>query len=272
MPKSLANKLLTLVVASTTILGAGSNLVSPTFAQSVPINPTNTENLAPGGSNPYAFGVGLSAPLLQISASLNSIQGNHCDNLLVLIDRQNALTREYVPSNLVKLSDVGIPVFVNDRQLRQVVIPDLKQLFADAKSQGIDLWALSAYRSYDYQDALYHSYIQLYGQDYADKYSAIAGHSQHQLGTTLDFGTAENNFDLLDSFADTKAGKWLADNAYKYGFYISYPKGMASVTGYEYEPWHYRYVGKLNAWMIKNSGLIMQTYLQRYGIKPNNCS
>jgi D-alanyl-D-alanine carboxypeptidase len=149
------------------------------------------------------------------------------------------------------------------------MINDLQRLFADSKSAGIDLKVVSAYRSYDLQASIYASYVQQYGVDKANTFSAQPGHSQHQLGTAIDFSTQEIHYDLNQDFANTKAGQWLQTNAYKYGFYISYPKGQDSITGYEFEPWHYRYVGVQNALNLKQSGLGMQTYLQQYGVLPN---
>jgi D-alanyl-D-alanine carboxypeptidase len=149
------------------------------------------------------------------------------------------------------------------------MINDLQRLFADSVSAGVDLRVVSAYRSYDQQASLYASYVQQYGVDQANTFSAQPGHSQHQLGTVIDFSTKDLNYTLDQSFSSTKAGQWLSANAYKYGFFISYPKGQDSVTGYEFEPWHFRYVGVQNALNLKQSGLGMQTYLQKYGVLPN---
>jgi LAS superfamily LD-carboxypeptidase LdcB len=151
------------------------------------------------------------------------------------------------------------------------MINDLQRLFADIRHDGLTgLAAVSVYRSYEQQASVYNSYMHIYGVARADTFSARPGHSQHQLGTTIDFSTSEMgiNYGLSDVFAETKAGQWLMANAYKYGFFLAYPQGQERVTGYKYEPWHYRYIGVQNALELKQSGLIMQTYLTLKGIRP----
>ncbi len=192
-----------------------------------------------------------------------------CNDLSVLVDKTYALSSTYAPPDLVYLKDNGIPVTNNAILGRSIIISQLQKMYNDITSQGIDLRVLSAYRSYSLQTSIYYSYVQQYGQAAADTFSARPGHSQHQLGTAVDFTTSEIGNALDQSFGNTRAGKWLAANAYKYGFYISYPNGQDAVTGYEYEPWHFRYLGVETATAIQQSGLIMQTYLQQHGELPN---
>ena len=148
--------------------------------------------------------------------------------------------------------------------LRSIVINDLTDLVNAAESDGIDLSIVSAYRSYSTQASTYQYWVNYNNGcvSCADKISARAGHSQHQLGTTLDFSSSEVSDSLGIRFADTKASAWLVKNAYKYGFVLSFPQGYESVTGYSYEAWHYRYIGKTNALEMKNSGMILENYLQ----------
>ena len=122
----------------------------------------------------------------------------------------------------------------------------------------------SGYRSYQDQLSTYNYWLRYNGNnaDYADRVSARAGHSQHQLGTAIDFSTSEIQDGIGGQFAPTKAAKWLEENAYKYGFVISFPRGYESVTGYNYESWHYRYIGKANAQEMVNSGKILEIYLR----------
>lgn len=124
-----------------------------------------------------------------------------------------------------------------------------------ARKKGISLWIASGYRTYSYQKSLYNSYKRVSGK-YADTYSARPGHSEHQSGYGMDVNQVK------DSFAYTKAGKWLAKNCYKYGFIIRYPKGKQKITGYKYEPWHVRYVGKTLAKKLYNGGdwITMEEY------------
>ena len=192
-----------------------------------------------------------------------------CNNLLVLVDRNNTLSSDYSPSDLVYLQINGIPATSGSLMVRKILIEDLKNLFEDANKANINLIVASPYRSYNTQLSVYDSYVKQYGRMQADQFSAHPGASQHQLGTAIDFSTDEIANQIDQSFSQTKAGKWLAENAYLYGFYISYPQGQQTVTGYEYEPWHFRYLNRENTLDLKRSGLIMQTYLEKKGIKPN---
>lgn len=185
------------------------------------------------------------------------------NDLLVLVNKEYKLPSTYAPTDLVKASKSGIRRG-ESYYLRNTIINDLKNLIDASKADNIDLSIVSAYRSYSTQQSTYNYWLTKNNNNvaYVDTFSARAGHSQHQLGTTLDFSTNEINDALGDSFANTKASKWLVDNAYKYGFVISYPKGYESVTGYKYESWHYRYIGVSNAQEMINSGKILELYLR----------
>lgn len=122
--------------------------------------------------------------------------------------------------------------------LRQITEAALEEMAAAAKSHGLTLLASSTYRSYDYQVQVYNRNVRQMGQKEADRVSAKPGHSQHQLGLVVDFGSITNDF------ADTREGKWLYSNASRFGWSISYPKDYEEITGYDWESWHYRYVGK----------------------------
>ena len=187
----------------------------------------------------------------------------HGDDLLVLVNKKYKLPSTYAPSDLVKASKSGIRRG-GSYYLRDIVISDLTDMIADSKEQGVDLSIVSGYRSYNTQLSTYNYWLSKNNNNvaYVDTFSARAGHSQHQLGTVIDFSSNEINDVLGDSFANTKASKWLIDISYIYGWVISYPKGYESTTGYKYESWHYRYIGKNNALEMKNSGMILETYLQ----------
>ena len=138
-------------------------------------------------------------------------------------------------------------------------------MLAAAKAKGIKISPISAYRSYSYQKNLYNNYVRNYGQARADRFSAKPGHSEHQTGLAYDFGGSNQAHWLEESFAQTAEGKWLYANAHKYGFILRYPKGKESITGYMYEPWHYRYVGSDQAAKIKNSGKTIEEYFKVSG-------
>jgi LAS superfamily LD-carboxypeptidase LdcB len=185
------------------------------------------------------------------------------DDLLVLVNKEYTLGSEYAPSDLVSAANSGIRKG-QQYMLRNVVINDLAELVNAAKNDGIDLSMRSGYRSYQTQVSTYQYWLRHNKNvvDDADKISARAGHSQHQLGTAVDFSTSEIQDGIGGRFQNTKAAKWLAENAWKYGFVISFPKGYESITGYNYESWHYRYIGKANAQEMINSGEILEIYLR----------
>ena len=125
-----------------------------------------------------------------------------------------------------------------------------------AKAEGLNIYIVSGFRSYEYQKGLYNRYAQRDGKAVADTYSARAGHSEHQSGLAMDLNS------VSDSFAKTPEGKWLAANCYKYGFILRYPEGKTNETGYIYEPWHFRYVGTELAEKLYNGGdwITMEAY------------
>ena len=133
----------------------------------------------------------------------------------------------------------------------------LKQLQQAAQNAGHSIPLISGFRSYSRQQTLYNNYVARDGQAKADTYSARPGHSEHQTGLAFDVGK------LDDNYGNTPAGIWLKENCHKYGFIIRYPKGKESITGYQYEPWHIRYVGEEVATEIYENNLILEEYLNR---------
>jgi D-alanyl-D-alanine carboxypeptidase len=129
---------------------------------------------------------------------------------------------------------------------------------AAARRDGITLVVSSAYRSYDYQVGVYNRIVREMGQEAADRESARPGHSQHQTGLAADFGSID------DSFALTAAGRWMAANAPRFGWSLSFPDGYESVTGYRWESWHFRYVGKDLATLIDRYFNGIQQYALRF--------
>lgn len=137
-----------------------------------------------------------------------------------------------------------------------------EKMAQDAKKQGFELVAFSTYRSYEYQEMLYNQYVERDGKDNADRYSARAGYSEHQTGLAFDIGEkGREDLWLTEEFGESPAGKWLAENAHKYGFILRYPKGKEHITGYMYESWHFRYLGVELATKVKESGLTLEEYL-----------
>lgn len=152
----------------------------------------------------------------------------------VVVNKQHPLDpQNYAPADL---TSVG-----NGQTMRAEAANALTQMFADAKTAGYTLVADSGYRSYNYQISTYNSIVKSSGQAYADSHSAHPGYSEHQTGWAVDIGSG--NCHVADCFGDLPAGQWTAANAYKHGFILRYTKANSSVTGYDAEPWHFRYVG-----------------------------
>lgn len=183
----------------------------------------------------------------------------------VLVNRTSNLSETYVPEDLVKLTDV--PTVLSNpevNQLREVAYEALKKLFAASKDEaGYDLYARSGYRSYNTQVSLYSSYVANHGQEAADTFSAKPGQSEHQTGLSMDITCEAMNFQLDDTFGSTDEGKWVAENAHRFGFIIRYPKGKEDITGYMYEPWHIRYLGVELATDVYESGLTLEEYINQ---------
>lgn len=178
------------------------------------------------------------------------------DSIWVIVNKSNPLNpTKYIPSDLV-MPDVPVRVPGNETmQIRSEPSGALKELFTEAKTAGYDLMLASGYRSYGYQQNLYNGYVKDYGQDAADRTSARPGYSEHQTGLSADIEPTNKECELDECFGDMPQGKWLAANAYKYGFIIRYPKDKISLTGYNYEPWHIRYVGKILAAEMHAQGI-----------------
>ena len=177
-----------------------------------------------------------------------------------VLDTVFKLPESYVPDDLTPLNQVGIGT--DDMLVRALVLPDLEALLAAARAAGVGLEVQSAYRSYSYQTSTFDYWVQQDGMAAALATSARPGHSEHQLGTALDFRSADGPpaWDVADWRA-TPEGAWLSENATRFGFVMSYPKGKKSTTCYAYEPWHYRYVGRDVASAVETSGLTLREWL-----------
>jgi len=178
--------------------------------------------------------------------SFNKTQYSTTDptSIWVVVNKQHPLVpQNYAPTDLV-VPNVPLRVPGNESmQMRQVAATALEKMFADAKQQGIDLMLSSGYRSYSYQVSLYGGYVKTQGQATADTQSARPGYSEHQTGLAVDVEPVSQKCDVDPCFGDLPEGKWVAANAYKYGFIVRYTTGNEAVTGYEAEAWHLRYLG-----------------------------
>ena len=185
----------------------------------------------------------------------------------VLVDRSHRLPRDYAPEDLVTLSEYKVPTLGSaEMLLRREAAEHLRSLVADAAADGEELVVASAYRSYADQRISYRRLRSIYGSE-AGEMSARPGHSQHQLGTAVDFTNAAAGNEVWQAFGHTSAFLWLKEHAPEYGFVLAYPRG-GEASGYQWEPWHYRYVGARNVERLEESGLSLQEFLAREGVLP----
>lgn len=180
-------------------------------------------------------------------------------SIWVLVNKQNAIPEDYIPANLTApnlplRSGTGSP----EMHVRGDIVQPLEQLFAAASQDGRQLMVGSAYRSAITQRSLFNGYVASAGYETASKYSALPGHSEHQLGLGVDISTLSQNCYLEECFTSTPDGEWLANNAHKFGFALRYLKGKEAITGYNFEPWHYRYVGIDLATALHESGFTLE--------------
>lgn len=182
----------------------------------------------------------------------------YSDEIMIHVNRDKSLPADYIPENLINISDFVKTPWITC--LRQDVAPFLKQMFDDATNQKIKLSVTSGFRRPEIQSIIQKMWIFLNGES-ARNGVAEPLHSEHQLGTTIDIsGESVNNSGASGNFDGTPEDAWLKQNAYKYGFVMSYPKGKMAVTGYMYEPWHYRYVGTEIAKEIYDKGISVEEY------------
>lgn len=167
------------------------------------------------------------------------------DSIWVVVNKNRPLPDGYEPSDLV-VPSVRLRLDSTNQQMkfRRAAAGALQEMFTAADRAGVTLVFGSGYRSAALQKQFYDNYVAQDGQAAADRYSARPGTSEHQTGLSFDATNLRGECHLETCFKNTPEGKWLAQNAYKYGFIIRYPDGKEAVTGYQYEPWHMRYVGK----------------------------
>lgn len=184
------------------------------------------------------------------------------DFIEVLVNKDRALPAEYVPQDLVV---PNIPFSFSEdlpkKKMRQEAAHAVEMLFVQAERDGLHLTGVSAYRSYQRQQEIFDHNSKIKGETEANKVSARPGESEHQTGLAIDVSAPSVDCQLVEEFGETKEGKWLRENAHKYGFIIRYPKGKEKTTGYQYEPWHLRYVGQKAAWTITKKGMTLEEYI-----------
>ena len=185
------------------------------------------------------------------------------DDILVLVNKTRYLDADYKPSDLV-VPDVKFS-FDGEHEkkyMRREAAEALEEFFGQAREEGIYIFALSGYRSYNTQKWLFENRANKVGEEEANKLIARPGESEHQTGLAMDITSQSVQFDLKTKFGETEEGEWVRDNAHKFGFIIRFAKDKESITGYNYEPWHIRYVGKEAAREIYDRGIALEEYLK----------
>ncbi len=183
------------------------------------------------------------------------------NSITVFVNKEYALPKGYKPDDLVTPNIYFHLNYYDERTLmRAEAAAAIEQLFLAARIEGYELGGVSGYRSYARQYKIFTNNIVVKGKEHTLRYSAVPGTSEHQTGLTMDISCAALRYDLTTAFANTAEGKWVAENAHLYGFTIRYPKGKTKITGYAYEPWHIRYVGKPLAKYLYENDLTLEEY------------
>lgn len=182
----------------------------------------------------------------------------YLDSSYILVNKYNYLNKEYVPKALEEIdSKYSLP---GKKLVRDARIA-FENMARAAKEEGLNIRAISTYRTYSYQKELYDNYVKDEGIKKADTYSARPGFSEHQTGLVVD---CDNKVDYYENFEKTKEFLWMDKNAFKFGFILRYPKGKENITKYSYESWHYRYVGVEIASFIKKNNITFEEYYVRF--------
>lgn len=180
-----------------------------------------------------------------------STSGNFSTNGYEIVEK-NGIT--YIDGILIANKTYGLPKDYNP-DVNDEALAAFEEMQADAEEESLDIYIASGFRSYEDQDRIYNNYASVDGYEAADTYSARPGYSEHQTGLAFDLNSIET------SFAYTAEGEWVKNNAHKYGFIIRYPEDKEDITGYQYEPWHIRYIGVEKATEVYESGLCLEEFL-----------
>lgn len=188
----------------------------------------------------------------------NTKQTDLNKGILMLVNKYNYLPENYNPNDIV---DVKNWYCYGENKIKEEVYQKFIEMFNVAKGEDKKLIISSGYRTYEEQKETYNNYVDRYGTKKGDALAARPGFSEHETGLTLDITTGSAT---KDTFEDTEEFKWLKENSYKYGFILRYPKNKEDITGYAYEPWHYRYVGVEVATKIHELDITFDEYYAYY--------
>ncbi len=178
---------------------------------------------------------------------------------LMIVNKFNYLKEDYEP---IEITNISLSYSYGNNKVSKETNDAYIEMAKAAKVDGIQLMANSTYRTYKRQDEIYKDFYYSKGISYADKYAARAGYSEHQTGLAIDIFTTGNS--TTSNFEESEAFKWLSTNAHKYGFILRYPKNKEYLTGYNYESWHYRYLGVETATKVYQEGITYDEYYAFY--------
>lgn len=196
--------------------------------------------------------IGLNRPFYD-----NPVPSKNPNALTVLVNKYNYLKADFEPNNLVTTEKYA----KSNLKLQKEAYDAFTLMAQKAEQESLNLRIVSAYRSFAYQNSLYNNYLKYESQEKVDTYSARSGHSEHQTGLAIDIDNIAVNY---NRFQITQEFTWMQQNAYKYGFILRYPLGKEKITGYKYEPWHYRYVGIDIANYIHDNDITFDEYYAEF--------
>ena len=173
----------------------------------------------------------------------------------ILVNKYYYLDENYIPNDLEELN---LEYSREGMKLVNIAKKAFEKLHKEAKKDNMNIIVMSSYRSYEYQETLYNNYVKKDGKENADTYSARPGFSEHQTGLAVDVYNQKTSY---TEFENTKEFTWMQNNAYKYGFILRFPKDKENETGYQYESWHYRYVGIDIAKYIHDKNITLEEYI-----------
>lgn len=248
-----------LCIASVLVVGYTFSNRSSASSSSEPFNYDNTTDLTTNDltisdstiTNPSSDDI--HNQTISIDTNLSSIT--------LFVNKEYGLPIDYIPTDLtIPNIQFSFSHYDEKKLLREDAARAMEELFAAAKEDGYTLCGVSGYRSYARQSEIYNQNLRTKGATFTNRYSAKPGYSEHQTGLSMDVSASSVRNQLVEKFATTKEGTWLAKNCYRYGYIIRYPKGKENITGYSYEPWHIRYVGVSLATYLTENNLTLEEY------------
>lgn len=185
------------------------------------------------------------------------------DDWLILVNKTHPLSKEYEPTDMIHIKYCVGNHAESMRYMRAVPAEYFHEMIEAAAAAGYEIGIRTAYRSYEQQYNIFWNYVAKDGEEAANKYSARPGQSEHQTGLCADVTSPSVEYTLTTDYGETPEGVWLSENAHYYGFIVRYPLGKEKITGYQYEPWHVRYVGEKAATEMVESGITLEEYLEK---------